>query len=119
MSLHEGKSGDVNVRVGKEIFKLRAGEELVVSDNSEINGKDANPVPGVGVRSLNERKLANGGKAFVWDFSLPSAITRINTLSQLARSAQGADRALYQKMLKNAVALQVLTAKKGPYSAMH
>jgi hypothetical protein len=43
---------------------------------------------------------------------------QINTLTLLPHSQHAADRSRYDKMVKNAAALQMLTISKGAYKAM-
>jgi hypothetical protein len=116
--LHDGKAGDVSVLVGAHEFKLHAGEQLIVTDDAGAGLKQANPVPGVAIRYHGDEVVTAGVHAFVCEFSLPSAIAKLNTLSALSHSADSQDRALYARMLKNAAVLQVVTAGKGPYKAM-
>jgi hypothetical protein len=107
------------VLVGEQEFKLRSGEHVIISDDASANFKQANPVPRIAVRGQVEHKLANGMCALVSEFSLPSAMTEINTLSSLPQSSSAHQRALYEKMLKNAAVLQMVTGRKGPYKAVN
>lgn len=118
MALHDSKGGDVSVLVGTQYFNLCAGEEAILTDESRASFKQANPVPEVAVRQPGRHELANGATAFICDFALPSAMTRITTISDLAHSVAGHDRALYGKMLKDAAVLELVTMQKGPYKAV-
>jgi hypothetical protein len=117
MSLHDAKAGNISVLVGNQEFKLRAGEELIVTDDCTATLDKANPLKGIGIRDQSEPTVSNGIKAFVCEFSLPSAMMQINTLTSLSHSQHAANRSLYDKMVKNAAALQMLTISKGAYKA--
>jgi hypothetical protein len=117
LSLHDGKRGDVNVVAGGHTFKLRAGEQVVISDDAQADYKDANPLAKLAMRKLQSAAINESSKAFVSEFSLPSAIMQLGMLSRLQHSQVAHERSLYGKMLKNAVVMQAVTAQThGAYS---
>jgi hypothetical protein len=115
MSLHDGRTGDVSILTGSQRINLRAGEEVIISDDSTSDFHQANPVPAVAVRKQSEQQLADGSKLFTSEFSLLSAMSKLDTLQSLKHSAKANDRILYGKMMKNATVLQLVTAPRGPY----
>ena len=114
MALHEsGKNIRINI-IGNE-YTLHAGEMLVISKSQDGDLSSLNPVDGLAVRNVNEHKISNGSRAFVCDFSIISAMSRLGTLRSLKNSADNADRVAFNNMLKNAAALHQVTAYRGPY----
>ncbi len=115
LSLHDGATGDVLVKVGGQEIELRAGEQLVTTGSSVLGFGDVNPIPSLACRDLKEHNLTGGQRAFIAEFSLASALENLNTLKQLAQSPEARSRALHGQILKNAAILHMLTARKGPY----
>jgi len=95
------------------VHVARGAAAFIVNDGSSIC-----------ILSLHETKqgdvqiLANKTKAFVWDFSLPSALASVKTLNSLKNSDRITDRNLFGKIVKNAVALQVLTMNRGVFQKL-
>jgi len=122
LKLHDGKLGDVRVVIAGREIALRAGEQLLINDQNSPAASSrvkpsANSLPGIAIRGKRECDLSSEIKAFVCDFSLPSAMLRLSALSILKQSNLPEERALYNRMLKDAVALQTVTAAhKGAYS---
>lgn len=118
LGLHDGKCGDVTVGVADRQFKLRSGEQLIVSDRTYAEFEQANPLPQLGVRGVRTVELGNGQRVFLCEFSLPSAVTQLGSVARLNRSTSTHDRAIYGKILKNAVVMQVATSAHGPYARL-
>jgi len=72
-----------------------------------------NPLPNIAVREGSEHKLLDGTRFIVSEFSIPSAISQLKVLKELRHSTQAHNRNIAGKILKNAVVLQVVTARKG------
>lgn len=119
LSLHERATGDVAVNVGGQGIELRAGDQLVITDDPVLSFGDINPVPAVACRDVREHRLASGQRAFLCQFSIASSMDSVAVLRDLAHSANLRDRAIYNKVIKNAAILHVLTARKGPYKLWH
>jgi hypothetical protein len=117
LALHDDGARDITVTVAGKDIQLRTGQQLVVSAEDNSNFKDALLMPEVATRYEGQHVAANGLHLFVSDFSLPSAMRHITTLSALTRSDVAQERALYKKMLKNAAILQMVTGRKGVYKA--
>ncbi len=115
LSLHERTTGDVKARVCGQEIDLRAGEQLVITSSPTVGFADANPIAGIACRHVREHMLTNGQRAFICQFSIASAVDKLNSLKQLQRSTEANDRAIYSKILKNAAILHMVTVRKGPY----
>src|SRR5262249_10621611 len=113
--LHEREGGQVRALVKGREIKLHAGEMLVTTPSQTPGFAAVNPVPGVAVRKPTEHELADGSRLFLSDFSIVSAMTRLETLRALANSPERRDRAIFCNLLKDAAALHVVTAYRGPY----
>src|SRR5262249_35824475 len=87
----------------------------VVTDAAGLSFGDVNPISIVACREVVEHALSNGTRAFICQFSVPSALSNLKCLQQLAHSHQSRDRALHSKIVKNAAILHMVTARKGPY----
>jgi hypothetical protein len=114
LGLHEQSGGDVSVLVSGQEVNLRAGEQVLLTGASGRSSQ-LQLLPNVALRGETEHKLSDGNRAFVSEFSIPSAINTLDSLKNLARSSNASERAVFNKILKNAAALQMLLAPKGPY----
>jgi hypothetical protein len=104
------------VQVGTHEFKVRAGEELILS-NADVDAMVAssNPLASVGLRAQTRTTLEQGIQAVLCEFSLPAAIANLHSLKALSQSEISSERTLHQNMIKRAVVLQVVSARRGAY----
>jgi hypothetical protein len=117
LALHDSASGDIGVLVDGQEIALRAGEQILITSSDETWG-DVNILKNVTVRGGTEHKLNDGNRIFVSEFSIPSAISALPALSNLARSANPHDRAVYGRIVKNAAVMQTLMIRKGTYRVL-
>jgi hypothetical protein len=117
LSLHDGGNGDVSVLIGGQEISLRAGEQVLITSSEEQWG-DVNLLDGVTVRGGTERRMENGDRVYVSEFSIPSAIRTLPALSGMATSTDGHDRAVYNRIVKNAAVMQTLMIRKGTYAPL-
>jgi hypothetical protein len=117
MSLHDDKTGDVSVLAGGQEIKLRAGEQVVIGYQNEQD-TESEPMPSIGVRSVDRHNLSDGLRATVSEFSIPSAVLEVQSLKALKSSSEMHERQLFAKMLKNAAVIQTVGIRKGAYKTM-
>ena len=58
---------------------------------------------------------ANNTHIFAADFSIPSAISRVQMLNNMLHSSEHSDRAQINRLLSDSVLLMEMTASGGPY----
>jgi hypothetical protein len=108
LALHERKTSDIGVLVGEQEIFVRTGEQLVL-------GKTESGLRSIATRAPRQHRTADGGKATLSEFSIPSAITSLPEIRSLRASADPAKRALYDNLVRNAAVLQTVGLHKGPY----
>lgn len=114
-NLADVHSGGVQVLVGKRLVKMRPGQQMVLTRKQTEDFDKINPGKGIGYRNPYLRDLGDGTRAFVADFSIPSAISALPPLRQMLKSQNVGDRAATARLLKNAVIMSDLSAAAGPY----
>jgi hypothetical protein len=112
LSLHDSQKGDVKVIVDGQVICLSSGEQLVISKTGSAK---SNPLACIAVRHVNQLKLNSDKHVYACDFSIPSAMSSVNTLSRLSQSNLPKERSTFLKILKTSAALQTVGAHKDPY----
>ncbi|MBX9720417.1 MAG: hypothetical protein K2X81_03385, partial [Candidatus Obscuribacterales bacterium] len=115
LDFHDTGSGSVRVVAGNRLMKLSPGKLLVLTKTDSKNFKDVHPIPKVGFRNPKEHELGDGIKAFVADFSIPSAMISVAPLRNFMKNATGADKQMINKILKDSAIIGDITPTAGPY----
>jgi hypothetical protein len=103
--------GRVGVLVGRQEITIDAGQQVIVARSADAT---SHPVPSLAVRNL-QRHTSDDASIVTCDFSIPSAVSTLEAVKDLQRT----NASMYRQILKNAAALQVVTASKGAYKSMH
>jgi hypothetical protein len=74
-----------------------------------------NPLPQIPVRRGTVCGVSDYCKVFTSEFSIPSAVSSLNAVKELAVSDVPHKRVAYEKILKSAAALALVSTAKGPY----
>jgi hypothetical protein len=106
--------GNVRLFVKEQTIRLRAGE-VAVTTGDGVAFNEAYGLTEVPIRLCTQHSLDGERQAFIGEYSLPAAMSKIECLRRLQCSNQANQRALYAAMLKNAAVLHMVTAARGPY----
>jgi hypothetical protein len=117
LNLHDRSHGDIMVDVNGQRIKLNAGEQLLLAPQASQSFAKLNLLPEVAVRRVRKVDACKNVQAFIADFSIPSALAKLNSLNKLKYSVKKDEQVVYRKLLKTAVALQTVNAFRGSYSS--
>jgi hypothetical protein len=100
---------------GRE-FVLEAGQMVVLSrqdtkDFEKLSGE----FKAIGYRDTKEYDINDNIKAFVADFSIPSAFMKVAPLKSMLKSNDKSEQALLQELIKTAVMLNDFSRGAGPF----
>lgn len=104
----------LTVRYAGGSIPLQSGQELIVSNNS-LTQRELNPNDHIGRRNFHKFSLPNGKFAAVSDFSIMSVIMNTPYLASISHPRQQSDQQTLDKLLKNQVALQLVTNNRGKF----
>lgn len=116
-NLHDTYKGAVRVVAGRREVVLSPGMQLVLTRKQDAKFEDVNPGTQIAYRNVRSEEVGEGIKAFAADFSIPSAMTRVQPLRRMLASKKSKDRQVAYQMLKNAVVLAALGSNQGPYKS--
>lgn len=105
----------VKIVVGNKQLTLQPGTQVVLTRQANPEYDKVNPGPKISQRGTKLVEVGDGVKAFVSEFSIPSALIAVAPLKQMLKSGKMTDRKQAQRMLKNAVILSQLTPSSGPF----
>lgn len=112
-ALHDDRSGAVRVTVDGQTMELPVGRQLLLSKDQKLDFAAANSGK-ISYRNLSEGKLG-GLKSFVSEFSMPAALSSVQSLRQLLRSKNKEEIDLARKLLKTAAAMITINKNKAPF----
>lgn len=113
--LHDSRSGSIKIVSGKRLITLAPGRQVVLTKRLDEDFEKINPGNRIGYRKPKSVLVGEGIKAYVTDFSIPSAVAVVQPLRTMLKSETARDRKLVDKVLTNAVILSQMTASMGPY----
>ncbi len=113
--LHDTHHGAVRVAAGNQTIILHPGQQVVLTRNSTADFEKINPGGKISYRHSRSQDVGGGIKAFLADFSVPTALSNVAPLKQMLSSTNPSDRKIAHQLLKNAVILSETTAANGPY----
>ena len=103
--LNQNKPREVSVVLGNKRFTLEPGHMLVLSRQSTRKFDElAGEFKAIGYRNTKGYDI-NNIKAFVGEFSIPSAFTKVVPLKDMLTSNDQADQSTLQRIIKSAVIL--------------
>ena len=108
-------AGSVRVQVGKDIFSLNSGEELIVSKNI-FDLKTSIFSDRLARRNTRFHRSGNSYLS-ISDFSIVSLMTTSNHLSHFRKSNDNADKRILARLLKTAATIDVVLKNRGMYSS--
>jgi fibronectin-binding autotransporter adhesin len=114
--LHQGSAKQVRLLVGTKGVEMSPGQFVALTrkDVSEFGKLDAR-FHVIGYRSPKVHDIENGVKAFVGDFSIPSAMTTVLPLKKMFTSSDKHDRDIINKIMQTSVMLGGLLANAPPF----
>ncbi len=116
-NLHDDKKGGVTVHFGEKFITLTPGKQAVLTRKNTRELDSVNPGFGVGYRNPVWQEVSDGVTACVTEFSIPSAVVKIQPLRQLLLSKDPKARKIADSMLHDAVILFQVTSSSGVYKA--
>lgn len=114
-NLHSTHKDDVQLLVAKQVIHMNLGEVVVCTKGAATSFDKVNPADNVGYRNVKTIIVPKGYTAFSGEFSIPSVVMRVESLHKLLVSGTAAERRLLNKLLKNTVVLEKITASRGVY----
>jgi len=115
--LHDLYKGAVRVVANKKEIVLTPGKQVVLTKKLDAKFEDVNPGLKIAYRNVRSEDVGGGIKAFAADFSIPSAMTRVDPLRRYLASKQGKNRAVANQLLKNAVLMANMSGSSEPYKS--
>ncbi len=115
--LHDLYKGAVRVVAGKKEIVLTPGKQVVLTKKLDAKFEDVNPGLKIAYRNVRSEEVGGGIKAFAAEFSIPSAMTRVDPLRRYLASKQGKNRAVANQLLKNAVLMANMGGGAEPYKS--
>lgn len=116
-ALHDDHSGAVKVTVDGQAIEVPVGRQLVLSKDHQNAFDNLNP-SAIGYRNLSNGKLG-ALKAFMSEFSLPTALSTTASIRQMLKSADKEERDLARKLMKTAAAMAMIGKSKEPFKSSH
>jgi hypothetical protein len=98
--LDDSRNADVTVQVNGNVFSLKAGKHLLITDKLNQTFAQINPVVGIGHRNFMIDNIASGLRVYTSDFSIPTAIETISPLNELMSSSNPQAVRITTHMLK-------------------
>lgn len=112
-ALHDDHSGAVTVTLNGQNIEIPIGRQLVLTSNGTANFDEVSPIK-MGYRGLTLSKLGNL-KAFMSEFSLPTALSTTDPLRKLMKSHDKEDQQLAGRLLKTAAAMMIMGRLNQPF----
>lgn len=109
-NLHDESTGAVSLTHAGSTYALPVGRQLMLTSDNSHSFAHLNSSK-IGYRNAQETKIGNM-RALTAEFSLPSALTSIKSLSQLKNSSNDEERLLAKKLFKTAAAIAIISKGK-------
>ncbi|MCW5823809.1 MAG: S-layer family protein [Cyanobacteria bacterium TGS_CYA1] len=115
-NLHQNNTNDVKIVSGGKLVSLCPGRALLLSrvDTDDFNDV-AHPFQTIGYRKPDAKKLNDSITAFKMEFSIPSAMSKVQPIRQMMKSKDPQDKRIVKNLLMNSIMLQEKTIYRGPF----
>ncbi|MDX2107000.1 MAG: hypothetical protein SFY67_11410 [Candidatus Melainabacteria bacterium] len=115
-NLHQNNTNDVKIVSGGKLVSLCPGRALLLSrvDTDDFNDV-AHPFQTIGFRKPDVKKLNDSITAFKMEFSIPSAMSKVQPIRQMMKSKDPQDKRIVKNLLMNSIMLQEKTIYRGPF----
>lgn len=117
-NLCEDKSNSVNVMVEQRSFSLRAGQEMVLAKDDQTL-KTWLLSDHIARRRMTAFRLSDGCPFVVSEYLIPTLIERVGLLKGVEHSSNKTEKAVFNKVLKMAICLDVATFSHGRYKLLN
>lgn len=114
--LHDKKHGDVSICTDNKSIALRPGLEALLSSDQHPDFDYDNPGAEIGFRKVRTENLDDKLTVSVSEFSIRSALKKIQPLKELLTSSDAQEQLLARQLLRNAVSLRDLDISIEPYT---
>ena len=105
---------DVTIKIGNSVTALSPGTVTYLTKNKSATIKELN-TENFPLRNIVKAEDNDSLTAYSADFSLPSAIARIDVLRSAVKSNASAERKLFDQLCKNAAVLHTLHQNRGAF----
>ncbi|MBP7862563.1 hypothetical protein KA183_12845 [bacterium] len=115
-NLHQNNTKDVKIVSGGKLVSLCPGRALLLSRVETDDFNDVgHPFQMIGYRKPDAKKLNDSITAFKMEFSIPSAMAKVQPIRQMMNSSDPQDKKIVKNLLMNAIMLQEKTIYRGPF----
>lgn len=115
-NLHQTNTKDVKIVSGGKLLSLCPGRAMLLSREDTEDFEDvSHPFQLIGYRKPDVKKLDGNITAFKMEFSIPSAMSKMQPLRQMLNSSNAAEKKAVRNILMNAIMLQEKTIYRGPF----
>lgn len=115
-NLHQNNTRDVKIVSGGKLVSLCPGRALLLSRVETDDFNDVgHPFQMIGYRKPDAKKLNDSITAFKMEFSIPSAMAKVQPIRQMMNSNDPQDKKIVKNLLMNAIMLQEKTIYRGPF----
>lgn len=112
-NLHDERSGMAFVADGKRV-PIPLGVQILAT-KSDGTFDQLNPAPMITTRTVTDSTTDGGTKVFAAEFSIASALRWLDPVRNLRKSTVASERAMGEKIMRNAAIMMMLTARNGAY----
>lgn len=110
--INDHHKSSVVVSTGGRDLALSPGRHLVVTHAAANSFADVNPIESIMHRSVNSHELGAGKRAFVTEFSIPSAVSVLKPLKALMASNDDAAKKVANRVLKTSAVVMMMGGNK-------
>ncbi len=106
--LHDSKKDSIRIQSGGEQVSLSPGKCIVITSRVEAAFENANPIETIAYKSVDSLTKSNGSKHFRAQFSTTSAMSSVQSLSEIITSKHPHAKKLRQDLIKTTAVLMHL-----------
>ncbi|MBX3139026.1 hypothetical protein KF707_22555, partial [Candidatus Obscuribacterales bacterium] len=103
--INDNHKGSVVVAAGGRELSLSPGRHLTVTNDRAASFAEANPIESIMHRAVSRHELGNGHRAFVTEFSIPSAVQTVKPLGAMMHSNHAAAKKVAQNVIKTSAVM--------------
>lgn len=106
--INDNHKASVVVSTGGRDLTLSPGRHLVVTTDKAKTFADVNPIESIMHRSVNRHELGAGKRAFVSEFSIPSAVNVVKPLKAVLNSSDADAKKVAARILKTSAVVMMV-----------
>ncbi|MDZ4832701.1 MAG: hypothetical protein SGJ27_02755 [Candidatus Melainabacteria bacterium] len=106
--INDNHKSSVVVSTGGRDLALSPGRHLVVTHDKASNFAEVNPIESIMHRSVAKHELGAGKRAFVSEFSIPSAVSVVKPLKAMLASSDAEAKKVAARILKTSAVVMMV-----------